>query len=69
MVTEVYPHILGEDRKVNAQRFEAGFYAKPNLRGVEQPLRSESVQLLLQLHANPELAVVLKGLPNTNLFG
>ena len=43
MVTQVYAHILDEDRKVNAQRFEAGFYAKPNLRGVEQSLRSESV--------------------------
>ena len=77
MVTQVYAHILDEDRKVNAQRFEAGFYAKPNLRGVEQSLRSETaqqpgldaVQLLLQLQANPELAAVLKGLLNTNLFG
>ena len=77
MVTQVYAHILDEDRKVNAQRFEAGFYAKPNLREVEQSLRSETaqqpgldaVQLLLQLQANPELAAVLKGLLNTNLFG
>ena len=77
MVTQVYAHILDEDRKVNAQRFEAVFYAKPNLRGVEQSLRSETaqqpgldaVQLLLQLQANPELAAVLKGLLNTNLFG
>ena len=77
MVTQVYAHILDEDRKVNAQRFEAGFYAKPNLQGVEQSLRSETaqqpgldaVQLLLQLQANPELAAVLKGLLNTNLFG
>ena len=77
MITRVYAHILDEDRKVNAQRFEAGFYAKPNLRGVEQSLRSETaqqpgldaVQLLLQLQANPELAAVLKGLLNTNLFG
>ena len=61
----------------NAQYFEAGFYTKPNLRGVEQSLRSESVQqpgvdavqLLLQLQANPELAAVVKGLLNTNLFG
>ena len=77
MVTRVYVHILDEDRKVNAQHFEAGIYAKPNLRRVEQSLRSETaqqpgldaVQLLLQLQANPELAAVLKGLRNTNLFG
>ena len=62
---------------MNAQRFEAGFYAKPNLRGVERSLRSETaqqpgldaVQLLLQLQGNPELTAVLKGLLNTNLFG
>ena len=50
---------------------------KLKLRGVEQSLRSESVQqpgmdavqLLLQLQANSELAAVLKGLLNTNLFG
>ena len=77
MVTQIYAHILDEDRKVNAHRFEAGFYAKPNLRGVEKSLRSESVQqpgmdavqLLLQLQANPELAAILKGLLNANLFG
>ena len=77
MVTQVYAHILDEDRKVNAQRFEAGFYAKPNLRGVEETLRSQrlqqpgldAMQLLLQLQANPELAALLKGLLNANLFG
>ena len=45
--------------------------------GGEQSLRSETVQqpgvdavqLLLQLQANPELAAVVKGLLNTNLFG
>ena len=77
MVTQVYAHILDEDRKVNAQRFEAGFYAKPNLRGVEQSLRSETaqqpgldaVQLLLQLHVNPELLNLLNGLANANVSG
>lgn len=44
MVTEVYAHILDEDRKVNAQRFEAGFYARADLRGVEQSFRTQSVQ-------------------------
>ena len=36
MITEVYAHILDEDRKVNAQRFEAGFYVRTDLRGMEQ---------------------------------
>jgi hypothetical protein len=35
---------------------------------VQQP-GMDAVQLLLQLQANPELAAVLKGLLNTNLFG
>ncbi len=36
MVTEVYAHILDEDRKVNAQRFETGFYSGPDFRGAEK---------------------------------
>ena len=30
-------------RKVNAQRFEAGFYTRANLRGLEQPFHSQIV--------------------------
>ena len=37
MVTKVYAHILDEDRKVNAQKFESAFYANPDLRGVQAP--------------------------------
>ena len=42
MVTEVYSHILDEDRKINAQRFEAGFYANPDMRGVERSIRQKT---------------------------
>ena len=38
MVTQVYAHILDEDRKVNAQKFEMAFYANADLRGVEHIL-------------------------------
>lgn len=62
MVTQVYAHILDEDRKVNAQKFEMAFYANADLRGVEQRLRAESAAaepdseiLLKQLEAKPEL--------------
>lgn len=62
MVTQVYAHILDEDRKVNAQKFEMAFYANADLRGVEQRLRAESAVaepdseiLLKQLEAKPEL--------------
>ena len=44
MITSIYAHILDEDRKVNAQKFETAFYAKPDLRNVrppEEPAKSE----------------------------
>ena len=67
MVTEVYSHILDEDRKINAQRFEAGFYANPDMRQAEKNIRETSgtqmtpdvANLVKQLQANPELASVL----------
>ena len=74
MVTEVYAHILDEDRKVNAQRFEAGFYARTDLRGMEQAFRLENApqqglevaQLLVQLQQNPALLNLLNSLLNAN---
>ena len=68
MVTEVYSHILDEDRKINAQRFEAGFYANPDMRGVEKSIREKSnnqvdlAALVKQIQENPELAEILKNL-------
>ena len=78
MVTEVYAHILDEDRKVNAQRFEAGFYSRADLRGMEQSFRTQAVQqqpgmdivqLLVQLQQNPALLSLLNGLASTNVSG
>ncbi|MEG1525861.1 MAG: site-specific integrase, partial [Clostridia bacterium] len=37
MVTQVYAHILDEDRKVGAQKFEAAFYSNPDLREAKAP--------------------------------
>ena len=31
MITSIYAHILDEDRKVNAQKFETAFYSNPDL--------------------------------------
>ena len=44
MITSVYAHILDEDRKINAQKFESAFYANPNLRLLRksQPARGSS---------------------------
>ena len=40
MITSVYAHILDEDRKINAQKFENAFYssANPDLRKVHPPV-------------------------------
>ena len=39
MVTEVYAHIIDEERKINAQKFETAFYANPDMRIVERQLQ------------------------------
>ena len=73
MVTEVYAHILDEERKINAQKFEVAFYANPDMRPVEQglaqhkePEGSVDLQALVaQLQENPALAAQLKALLHT----
>ena len=57
-----YSHILDEDRKVNAQKFEAAFYSNPDLREVTPPKDSTDLDLqalITQLQSNPELATAL----------
>ena len=70
MITSVYAHILDEDRKINAQKFESAFYANPNLRAVrppEEPKEPAPAMLDLealveQLRQSPELANTLAAL-------
>ena len=66
MVTKVYAHILDEDRKVNAQKFESAFYANPDLRDVKPPAEQKAAidlgVLIEQLKQSPELAQALSGL-------
>ena len=66
MITKIYAHILDEDRKVNAQRFETSFYSNPDLRQVKAPQEQESGidigQLIEQLQKSPELANQLAAL-------
>ena len=71
MVTEVYAHILDEERKINAQKFEIALYADPDMRQVERDLNppkpeqgTDLQKLLTQLQANPELASRLKVILN-----
>ena len=67
MITNVYAHILDEDRKIGAQKFETAFYAKPDLRTVHPPQEekapaSDLDALLDQLRKSPELASTLASL-------
>lgn len=78
MITQVYSHILDEDRKINAQKFETAFYGTRNLRDVKPPQEPaqepqqnvDLASLIEQLKKNPELAAALaslihKGEPET----
>lgn len=70
MITSIYAHILDEDRKVNAQKFESAFYSNPDLRRVrppEEPKEPEPTpidlaSLVEQLQKSPELASALAAL-------
>lgn len=66
MITRIYAHILDEDRKINAQKFETSFYSNPNLRNVRAPVDPQptiDVALLIQqLQNSPELANTLAAL-------
>ena len=68
MITKVYAHILDEDRKINAQKFESAFYANPDLRSVKppqeepQPAQIDLNALIEQLQKSPELANTLAAL-------
>ena len=62
-----YAHILDEDRKINAQKFESAFYANPDLRSVRPPEEPKEPApatldleaLVEQLRKSPELANTL----------
>lgn len=61
MITKIYAHILDEDRKINAQRFENAFYSQPELRGM-MPVKSERENAMIdpnviikQIVQTPEL--------------
>ena len=65
MVTQIYAHVLDEDRKVNAQKFEKAFYAKPDLRNSHPSEEKQDVDvsaLIEQLKSSPELAKALAAL-------
>lgn len=61
MITDIYAHILDEDRKINAQKFEMAFYSNPDMRQVEHQLQVENAHepnpeaFMKQLEETPQL--------------
>lgn len=69
MVADVFSHIIDDDRRLNAQRFEEQFYqSKVAPEIAEAPKEAtpttsqEEQEMLLKLLANPEMATLLKSL-------
>ena len=67
MITDIYAHILDEDRKVNAMKFETSFYnIKADLRNVQAPQEEQAAldvsALIEQLQKSPELLQTLSQL-------
>ncbi len=66
MVSDVYSHILDDDRKINAQLFEDAFYSKSGFQ--QKPLNEAAAastseqELLLKIISNPEMTGILKTL-------
>ena len=44
MITDIYAHILDEDRKINAQKFETAFYGTRDLRNVRNPDAAQNAE-------------------------
>jgi integrase len=65
MITKVYAHILDEDRKINAQKFESAFYSKPDVKKIKPSQNGSKIDLTLlveELQRSPELAETLASL-------
>lgn len=72
MVTEVYGHIIDEDRRRNAELLENAFYNKENLnsemKGAKQPENTVTLpegvdaSLLIKILENPEMAALLSSM-------
>ena len=74
MVTDVYSHIIDEDRRRNAALFEEAFYGKKNLdpqmrpadkNETEELLDGVDAELIAKVLANPEMKALLMSLAKT----
>ena len=66
MVTDVYSHILDDDRRTNAQLFEEAFYSgagkEPAKEAPAEEPAAADAETLLKLLQNPEMAALIKTL-------
>lgn len=69
MVADVYSHIIDDDRRINAQRFEEQFYQPKPVTPAPEEIKEPAAQAsefdqetLMKLLANPEMASFLKTL-------
>lgn len=73
MVSDVYSHILDEDRRHNAEKMERDFYKKaedkPATEPKAKPTNAATEQLVNLLNASPELAAQLLQMLTANQTG
>ena len=62
MVTDLYSHILDDDRMQNAQLFEEAFYSGKNADKHGSIPDSADAEMLMKLLQNPEMAALIKAL-------
>lgn len=65
MVTDLYSHILDDDRRQNAQLFEEAFYSGRNQQPQEPAPDAADAALLMKRLQNPEMAALIKTLAKT----
>ena len=70
MVADVYSHIIDDDRRLNAERLEAAFYAGRQTAPEPAPApvaeaTNDDAAVLMKLLQNPEMAALLKSLAKT----
>lgn len=73
MVSDVYSHILDEDRRHNAEKMERDFYKKAENQSLAapeaKPSNAATEQLVNLLNASPELAAQLLQMLTANQAG
>ena len=67
MVTDVYSHILDDDRRINAQRFEEQFYRHEGTQHTEKPVEVQPPPTASTESDNPDLATLGKLLSNPEM--